>query len=155
MNTRHRIAIAAAVAILAVAALNSVVFATPPSGQTPSDLAIGRLSDLTQVNTDRIKLQTKGDVDVAMFNVTYSPGGYSGWHTHPGVLFVVVKSGSVVRTVGCQSWVYTAGQSFVESDEQGPGQVQNVSTTTPAVLGVTQIVPKDSGRRVEADPPSC
>ena len=155
MFSRSKLAMAAAIAILALSAMNSAVFATPPSGQTPSDLAVGTLSAITQVNTDRIKFQTKGDVDVAVFNVTYSPGGYSGWHTHPGVLFVVVKSGSVVRTVGCQSWTYSAGQTFVESDEQGPGQVENTSTTTAAVLGVTQIVPRGSGRRVEADPPSC
>ena len=155
MISRSKLAMAAAVAILAVAALSSAVSATPPSGQTPSDLAVGTLSTITQVNTDRIKFQTKGDVDVAVFNVTYAACGYSGWHTHPGVVFVVVKSGSVVRTVGCESWTYAAGQSFVESDEQGPGQVQNASTTVPAVLGVTQIVPKGSVRRVEADPPSC
>jgi quercetin dioxygenase-like cupin family protein len=155
MITRNKLAMAAAVAILALAALSSAVSATPPSGQTTTDLAVGTLSSITQVNTDRIKFQTKGDVDVYVFNVNYAPGAYSGWHTHPGVVFVVVKTGSVVRTVGCQSWTFSAGQSFVESDEQGPGQVQNASTTDPAVLGVTQIVPKGSVRRFEADPPSC
>ena len=36
------------------------------------------------------------------------PAGFSGWHTHPGIVFVVVQSGSVVRQVGCTSHTYTA-----------------------------------------------
>jgi quercetin dioxygenase-like cupin family protein len=77
--------------------------ATPPSGQHPSPPALGALADKANVNTDRIKLQTKDPTDVAMFNVTYDPDGSSGWHTHPGVLLVVVQSGAVVRQVGCSS----------------------------------------------------
>jgi quercetin dioxygenase-like cupin family protein len=146
---------AALLAVLALAGLTNVVSATPPSGQTPSALAVGRLSEAQTINTDRIKVQTKGITDVAMFTVTYDPGGYSGWHTHPGVLFVVVRSGAVIRTVSCQSTTYHAGESFVESDEQPSGEVRNASTTEPAVLSVTQIVPKDSPRRSEADQPAC
>jgi quercetin dioxygenase-like cupin family protein len=145
--------IAAIVALLVVAA---VALATTPSGQHPSLPVIGTLTDTTRVNTDRIKLQTKEPVDVASFSVTYDPGGYSGWHTHPGVLVVVVQSGSVTRQVGCDPpRTYNAGDAFVESDEQPTGQVSNASTTTPAVLQVTQIVPQGSARRVEAQPPVC
>ena len=129
--------------------------ASPSSGQHPTTPAIGTLAAPQQVNTDRLKFQTKDAADVATFSVTYDPQGFSGWHTHPGIVFVVVQSGSVVREVGCASHTYTAGQSFVESDEQPAGQVSNPSTTTPAQLTVMQITPHGSPRRVEADPPSC
>jgi quercetin dioxygenase-like cupin family protein len=131
--------------ILTLAAVTTTVSASPPSGQTPSNLVIGRLSD-----------PTNDSADIAMFTVTYTAGGYSGWHTHPGILFVVVVSGSVVRTVKCQApRTYVAGQSFVESDAQPAGEVQNASTTASAVLQVTQIVPQGSVRRVEAVQPAC
>jgi quercetin dioxygenase-like cupin family protein len=107
------------------------------------------------VNTDRIKFQTKDPADVATFSVTYDPGGYSGWHTHPGILLVLVQSGSVVRQVGCTSHTYGAGEAFIESDEQPAGQVRNASAGIPAVLSVTQVVPAGSKRRVEADAPDC
>ena len=155
MNRRRTLGVAALVAVLALGIFNSAVWATTPTGQHASGLVTGTLSAATQVNTDRIKFQTKGPVDVAMFTVTYDAGGFSGWHTHPGVLFVLVVSGAVVRTVGCESVTYSAGQTFVESDEQPSGEVRNASATEPAVLEVAQIVPKDSGRRVEGDPPSC
>ena len=92
---------------------------------------------------------------MATFMVTYDPDGFSGWHTHPGIVFVTVQSGSVIRTVGCRSTQYGVGQTFVESDEQAVGAVGNASHTTPAVLWVTQVVPKGSVRRFEADPPRC
>jgi quercetin dioxygenase-like cupin family protein len=143
-------------AIVAVLAITTVAFATTPSGQHPTTPVVGTLHDVTQVNTDRIKFQTKDAVDMASFSVTYDPGGFSGWHAHPGVLLVVVESGSVTRQVGCDPpRTYSAGDSFVESDEQPPGQVSNASTTTPAVLQVMQIVPHGSVRRVDAQPPSC
>src|SRR3954447_15778743 len=143
-----------AVGVVAVG-LAAFAVATPPSGQHPTAPALGTLADATHINTDRLKFQTKDAADVATFSVTYDPGGYSGWHTHPGVLFVVVQSGSVVREVNCESpRTYAAGEAFVESDEQPTGQVSNPSPNVPAVLQVTQIVPKGSVRRVEAEPPS-
>jgi quercetin dioxygenase-like cupin family protein len=129
--------------------------ATPPSGQHPTAPSIGTLAAGQQVNTDRLKFQTKDPADVATFSVTYDPQGFSGWHTHPGIVFVVVQSGSVLRQVGCDAHTYNAGDSFIESDEQPPGQVSNPSTTTPAVLTVMQVTPHGSPRRVEANPPSC
>jgi quercetin dioxygenase-like cupin family protein len=147
--------IAPALAIVGVLVVVAIAMASPPSGQHPSTVVSGTLADPLHINTDRIKFQTKEPTDFASFTVTYDPGGYSGWHTHPGIVLAVVQSGSVVRTVDCESRVYNAGDAFVESDEQPAGQVRNASVTQPAVLYVTQIVPHGSVRRVEAGPPSC
>lgn len=147
------IALAAIAALCVVGVL--VAGATPPTGQHPSTPVLGRLADPVRVNTDRIKFRTKEPIDVASFTVTYDPGGYSGWHTHPGVLIVTVQSGAVVREVGCTSHIYSAGDVFVESDEQPSGQVRNASALSPAVLSVTQVLPNGSVRREESDPPSC
>jgi quercetin dioxygenase-like cupin family protein len=144
------------IAIAAIVVATSVALATSPIGQTASNLVTGTLTSITAVNTDRIKLQTKGDVDVAMFTVTYDPSGTSGWHTHPGFIVVTVKSGSVLRQIGCAAPIqYNAGDTFVESDEQPAGRVSNASASDPAVLQATQLVPHGSPRRVDADEPSC
>ena len=135
--------------------VTAIALATPPSGQHPSGLTTAALEDTVRVNADRIKFQTKDPTDVSTFTVTYDPGGSSGWHTHPGVVLALVQSGAVVRQVGCTSHTYSAGQAFVESDEQPSGQVRNASVTDPAVLTVAQIVPRGSVRRNEAAPPSC
>jgi quercetin dioxygenase-like cupin family protein len=154
MRAIKRLMLAAAVAAIA-AGFATYALATPPSGQHPTTPAIGTLADAQHVNTDRLKFQTKDAADVATFSVTYDPLGFSGWHTHPGIVFVVVQSGSVVRQVGCDSQTYNAGDAFIESDEQPAGQVRNPSSTTPAVLTVMQVTPHGSARRVEADPPEC
>jgi quercetin dioxygenase-like cupin family protein len=154
MRAIKRLLLAAAVSAVA-GGLAAYALATPPSGQHPTTPAIGTLADSQQVNTDRLKFQTKDPADVATFSVTYDPLGFSGWHTHPGIVFVVVQSGSVVRQVGCDSHTYSAGDAFVESDEQPPGQVRNPSEATPAVLTVMQVTPHGSPRRVEAEPPAC
>src|SRR5882757_4381795 len=73
----------ALLAILTLAAVTTTVSATPPSGQTPSGLAVGRLSDPIHVNVDRINFDSNQPTDVATFTVTYDSGGFSGWHTHP------------------------------------------------------------------------
>ncbi len=145
---------ALALALMAVA----VVQATPATGQTASTPVIGTLGAGDLVNTDRIKFQAKDQVDVATYTVTYAGGGFSGWHTHPGIVFATVQSGAVVRTVGCTAATYTTGQTFVESDEQPAGSVANASAVAPALLSVTQIVPHGSARRVDvaaADAPTC
>lgn len=144
-----------AAAAVAAGGFAAYALATPSSGQHPTIAAVGTLAAGQQVNTDRLKFQTKDDADVATFSVTYDPLGFSGWHTHPGIVFVVVNSGSVIRQVGCSAHTYTAGDAFVESDEQPAGQVSNPSATTPAVLTVMQVTPHGSPRRAEADPPGC
>jgi quercetin dioxygenase-like cupin family protein len=143
-------------AIGAIVVATSIALATSPIGQTTTNLLLGTLTSITDVNTDRIKLQTKGDVDVYSFTVTYDPSGTSGWHTHPGFVLVTVKSGAVLRQIGCATPIqYTVGDTFVESDEQPAGRVSNASSSDSAVLQVTQVVPHGSPRRVEAPDQGC
>jgi quercetin dioxygenase-like cupin family protein len=143
-------------AIVAIATVTTAVLATGPVGQTASGLVAGTLTSISAINTDRIKFQTKGDVDVAMFTVTYDPSGTSGWHTHPGFLLVTVKTGAVLRQIGCAAPVqYGPGDTFVESDEQPAGRVSNASDSVAAVLQVTQVVPRGSPRRADASEPAC
>jgi quercetin dioxygenase-like cupin family protein len=147
---------ATVIAIVALVTVTSAALATSPVGQSVTNFVGGSLTTIADVNTDRIKVQTKGAVDVAMFTVTYAGGGTSGWHTHPGFLLVTVKTGTVLREIGCAAPIpYGEGATFLESDEQPAGRVSNASASTDAVLQVTQVVPHLSGRRVEALAPAC
>src|SRR6266540_2785977 len=87
------------------------------------------------------------------FTVTYAVGGFSGWHTHPGVLIATVRSGKLIREVGCdEPIVYSAGDTFIESDEQPSGQVSNFykSGDADAVECVDVVaVPGQAGRQVK------
>jgi hypothetical protein len=64
-----------------------------------------------KVSQDGIELKTKSETTVTTFDLTYPPGSFSGWHSHPGIVIVVVKSGTVIRQTGCD-----AGETFTVGD---------------------------------------
>jgi quercetin dioxygenase-like cupin family protein len=126
--------------------------ATPPSMLTNVPLARG-----TDVSDGTIPIQV--GTDVAMAQITVDPGGYSGWHSHPGGAIIVVKQGTltVYRSTGsqCQTSTYSAGQAFIER----PGEVDQVvnTGTVPYILLVTfPRVPQGASARIdEPDPGTC
>jgi quercetin dioxygenase-like cupin family protein len=126
--------------------------ATPPSGLTNVPLARG-------TNTTDGTIPLKAGSDVALAQITVSPGGASGWHSHPGGAIVVVQQGSlrVYESVGgkCETSTYAAGQAFVER----PGEVDQVinTGTIPYVLFVTfpRVPQGESTRTDEPDPGTC
>jgi quercetin dioxygenase-like cupin family protein len=90
---------------------------------------------------------------------TFAPGAASGWHSHPGYLTSTVVSGTVIRyATDCSSQTFTAGQSFYETGAS-TFIVKNPSTTDPAVVNVTFVVPggtPTTGLRLDkAQPVGC
>jgi quercetin dioxygenase-like cupin family protein len=104
--------------------------------------------------------QRKGN-DVVTTQNTVAPGGFSGWHSHPGIVVLVLQSGEVTlysEPVGggeCSVHTYTAGQVFLEH----PEDQQNAVNTgdVPAVLAVTyfNVLHGGSNRIERTDPGDC
>ena len=95
--------------------------------------------------------------DVTMQTLTFQPGGSSGWHHHPGLVVVVVKSGQVTRFKGdCSKQTFAAGQSFVEMGERDLVFVKNEGSTA-AVVQNTLINAVGAATRVDdaAAPAGC
>ena len=63
-----------------------------------------------------VRLEAKGPNDVLQVKLVFQPGGDTGWHTHPGPVIVVIKSGALTETHanGCVT-VHPAGSVFFES----------------------------------------
>jgi quercetin dioxygenase-like cupin family protein len=126
--------------------------ATPPSGLTNVPLARG-----TDMSHGTIPLRF--GTDIAMAKITVDPGGFSGWHSHPGGAIIIVQQGTltVYRAAGrrCKTTTYSAGQAFIER----PGEVDQVLNTgsVPYVLYVTfpRVPPGGSTRTDEPDPGTC
>lgn len=157
MKLNRRLAIAVIVSVAAVAAAAATI-ALASAGSGAATTILGHratLADSVKVNEDRIKFQTKDPTDLVVQRVTFQPGGYSGWHSHPGVVMVVVESGHVTtHDANCQTTTYGPGQAFVESGTE-PFMVSNESSTEVAVDFATIVAPAGSPFRVEADPPAC
>ena len=114
------------VALLAMSvATTSGANATPASGFVPSPIVNGHFGTLN-INTAENRtghwgliLKTLDDTDVGSDRLTVQPGGYSGWHAHPGPVLVTVTQGSVDWYDGsdpvCPAHHDSAGQSFIEN----------------------------------------
>ena len=159
METRKKITGAIALAALVcVTGFASVAVATPGSGDVvASDMVSGTLHGTSdgpaRVKQDGIEGKTKTETTVSTFDLTYPPGSFSGWHSHPGIVVVVVKSGTVVRQTGCDAGdTFTVGQAFVEV---GPHYVSNPGSE-PAVLSITRVYPSaETEPRIEEPAPEC
>src|SRR2546426_2529997 len=106
MNSRKATLIAV-IGLAGVAIFSVTALATTGGGFTPTPAVRGTLAGPLHVNADRLKFQTKEDADVVVQSITYSSGGFSGWHTHPGFVLAVMESGALTIQVGCSTNSYS------------------------------------------------
>jgi quercetin dioxygenase-like cupin family protein len=119
------------VAAAVSAALAVVAYATPNSGVLINNVvARAGFADLTDI---KFKVTTANGQEVAhvpnaqdtvMQQVVIAPGGYTGWHSHPGPVVVLVTKGTLTFYAEddptCTGRTYTAGQAFID---RGQGHV--------------------------------
>jgi quercetin dioxygenase-like cupin family protein len=154
-NTIRRATRSLPLALVLVGILAGSALATSSSGFHGTPLARGTTAGSMQFNVGDVKFQTKGSVDFAQSTVTIDPLGNSGWHSHPGVVLVTVTSGTVTfYQADCSFVSYPAGSSFVESNG-ATGLARNESTTDPAMVYVTYIVPVGAALRIDQPDPGC
>lgn len=135
------------VVVAAVAGLVGMANASPGSGTESVVLTQGTMEQ-------PFTLSTVGPSEVVFQQVTIQPGGHTGWHSHPGKLLAVVKSGTFTRYLAdCTSQTYTKGQSFIETEQVHLGR--NRDPSEPVELYVTYINPPGSPLRIEADDQGC
>ncbi|MER6912832.1 cupin domain-containing protein [Streptomyces sp. NPDC000594] len=126
-----------------------------PAGAAPAGGVSGQL--LAQgVSAKRLKIQAQGPTDVVVRTITIEPGGSTGWHYHDGQLLVVVKSGTLTRTLhDCSVEVMPAGSAFTEPSGVEHRHIGRNLGTEPVVLYATYVLPQGSRLAEEADAPSC
>src|SRR5262249_3545468 len=118
--------IAATVAVVVIGTFAAVALASAPSNSTTTVLATGNLDNSVQVNTDRVKFQTKDPTVVRVQKVVFGPGGSSGWRHRPGVTIVTVAAGAVtVWESDCSTTTYGPGLPA------GPGVIENAHDPPP------------------------
>lgn len=123
--------------VLVVSAYTMFTWASPPVGVTPT--LIGRATfERFKVKTDAqapfdYMAQAKPGIDMVVRTHDYAPGSYTGWHTHPGPVFISVLEGSVTfyeyDDPTCTPKVVTAGQGYVDT---GLGHIGRNETGLPA-----------------------
>ena len=128
-------AAAAAVALLTLAAFAAVIAASPAFGVTPTLLARGTY-DAFHVRSDphspvEIKAKTKSPIDVVVRRHDYAVNSHTGWHRHPGPVFITVTQGTL---------------TYYEWDD--PNCTPHVVSADPAVSTTNAFVDDGSGHIV-------
>jgi quercetin dioxygenase-like cupin family protein len=112
----------------------AVASGSPGSGFTSVPIARAQSGHVFAV------VQHKGN-DIVVAQNHDDPGGFTGWHSHPGLAVITLQAGQVTlysEPVGggkCSAHTYSAGQVFLER----PNDEENIVNTggVPAVAGAT------------------
>jgi len=156
-----------AVTAIVATALTGALVATPASG-TLSSTVVARAAFAEAVDIKFKVTEGHQEVihvpdarDTVIQQVVLAPRGQSGWHSHPGPVVVLVKSGEVTfydgESAQCIATTYVAGQAFID---RGQGHVHlagNLSTTSNAELWFTYFdVPPGATPRIDVpNPGNC
>ena len=154
MNSKRRVtglvAVAAAMLLLALSALVAVTQASPPSGVTPTVLARGTYDKFKVKSAHHgpidFKAKAKAPIDIVVRRHDYLPHSSTGWHAHPGPVFITVTQGQLTFYEAddptCTPHVVSVGQGYVDSGHGHIGRnetdqpAQDVSVITAPVGGV-------------------
>jgi quercetin dioxygenase-like cupin family protein len=175
-------------AALAAAISGAVVSATPGSGSQSTVLGRGRFeafdvsrrviapkdneSDAQAVRGKgkesghrgrtiwKVEAEAEPAVDIATQMITFEPGGQSGWHTHPGPVFIAVIEGTMTfyesDDPDCEPIVRHAGEGFVDGQTDRHSHIARNETALPARNLVTYFAPPGAPLRNDApNPGNC
>ena len=135
-----------------------LAYATPGSGVTttiysgPTLLGEVHLNSESEIND--VKIKTKGLSDVYVVRNQITPGGHTGWHSHPGPSIISVVSGAATeyRDDEPNGVVYAAGTAFVDEGGDHAHIVVNEGNTD-LVLVAFQVLPLGAPRRIDKPAP--
>lgn len=149
------VAVCATVAVATPGAgiISGTVFARA-SFADPTDLKFkinGGSQEVIQVGNAR---------ETVVQQIVIAPGGTTGWHSHPGPVVVLIKSGTMSfyssEDPTCTARIYSAGQSFVDSGQGHVHIARNEGTTNLELWATYFDVPPGGAFRIDAaNPGTC
>jgi hypothetical protein len=132
--------------------------ATPPQGVITNTLIAGpvvfdEIDARVHTPDYKARLRTRGLSDAYVQYTRIAPGGDTGWHSHPGIVCVLIKSGVATHyDAEFTPTVYPAGTGFVEDPEGGTHILRNEGDTDLELV-VFFLVPKGAPRRIDEPAP--
>jgi len=145
---------------------------TVASGFVSTPVARGTAEAFHIRSTDGfdVEIKTKDNTDIAVSNVVVAAGGSSGWHSHPGPVLVVVKTGTITfyragkhggqngddengdngtNALTCSRTVYPTGSAFVEVPAPGHVMLAKNEGSTEATVTATYFAPPGAALRID------
>ena len=133
-----------------------VARATPPQGVTSTllagPIAFDDVDAAVHTPDFRARIKTQGAADGYVALVKIAPGGETGWHSHPGLVFALIRAGTLsLYDDDFNRTLHPAGTGFVEE----PGHVHigvNEGDTDVEVVAF-YLSPKGAGTRIDQPAP--
>ena len=161
----QRVFVATVITALVTAAL---AWATPGSGSTSTLVGrttfreafkVKRKAALGSAGEWEVEVEAKPALDIATQVIDFPPGAHSGWHSHPGPVFISVKTGSMTFYSSddptCQPTVRHAGEGFLDVGDHAH-IARNEDPTVPAQNVVTYFAPPGAALRIDRpNPGNC
>lgn len=155
MKLVRQLAILGSLGIMTLVMGSAVSLATAPTGFGATATYRATVEPYHFQSND-FKVDQKNSQDVVVRVLTIAPAGDSGWHFHPGPVYVLVTQGTVTNYNAddptCTGTTISAGQAFVEP----PGNVhivRNEGTVTAVLVATFLDVPVGGAFRIDAPKP--
>jgi cupin domain len=125
---------------------------------TFGDESAGLLEIARTTGSWSVDIEAQPNLDVAVQSIIFEPGGQSGWHSHPGPVFIQVVGGTMTFYEGddptCSPIVRTKGQGYLDRGDH-PHIARN-ETELHAQTVVTYFAPQGAALRIdEPNPGNC
>jgi hypothetical protein len=149
---------------------------TVASGFVSTPVARGNAGAFHIRSTDGfdVEIKAQDNTDIAVSNVVVAPGGTSGWHSHPGPVLVIVKTGTITfyragkhsgldgdeenpnnaaHGPTCSRTDYPAGSAFVEVPAPGHVMLAKNEGSIEATVTATYFAPPGAALRIDQPAP--
>ena len=106
----------------------------------------------------QVEVTAQRPLDLAVQTIVFQPGGHSGWHRHPGPVFIQVTAGTMTFYESddprCAPITRTVGQGYLDTGEHA--HIARNETGAPATNLVTYLAPTGAALRIDMpDPGNC
>lgn len=144
----------------------ATVLATAPHGFVGTTVGSGRFEEIDikrhTIPADlwQMRLKTQGQSDLFVQSNVWSPGGSSGWHTHPGPSLIAITQGAVTVYESddptCSPHIYgpgmALGATFIDAGDDHVHIIRNETAAEARGVAV-QLIPATAVRRIDAPHP--
>jgi quercetin dioxygenase-like cupin family protein len=153
------VALTVATALVTLVTLTTVTQAEPPTGVTATVLARGTFDSFNVRSEPNgpiadFRAHSTAPIDLIVRQHDYAVGSSTGWHSHPGPIFITVTQGTLTYYEledPCTPHVVTVGQSFVDT---GSGHIVRNLSGAPAQDISVITAPVGGAFRTNIDPPA-
>jgi quercetin dioxygenase-like cupin family protein len=153
-------------ACTAMAGVAGAALVTPGAGVvTAAVVARASFADPTDL---KFKIEDRGQQviqvnnarETVMQQIIIAPGGHTGWHSHPGPVVVLIKSGQMSfydsEDPTCTVRIYSAGEAFIDSGQGHVHIARNEGSVNLELWATYFDVPIGGAFRIDApNPGNC